>query len=281
MPYKDKGFYAEKHQELIGQKFNRLTILDIWKSEENGYYKCCCRCECGNIRENRLTYVKRGVIKSCGCSKYKYRALPSKNNCIFYGRSAHPLHKIWDAMFDRCENPNNPMFPIYGGRGITVCKEWRDFQKFVKWSNSIGGKPDGYSLDRIDPNWNYCPENCRWASAETQQNNKRTNRYLTYNGETLSLSQWSRKLGISRWAIQYRFMQGWSAEDILEIPLNHRKDEYRRKVLQKTKDGIIVATYNGLSDLPEEYKMTSVSSACNGHYQRDTYKGYIWEYAEG
>lgn len=281
MPYKEKGFYAEKHQELIGQKFNRLTILDIWKSEENGYYKCRCRCECGNIRENRLTYVKRGVIKSCGCSKYKYRALPSKNNCVFDGRSAHPLHKIWNAMFDRCENPNNPMFPIYGGRGITVCKEWGDFQKFVKWSNSIGGKPDGYSLDRIDPNWNYCPENCRWASAETQQNNKRTNRYLTYNGETLSLSQWSRKLGISRWAIQYRFMQGWSAEDILEIPLNHRKDEYRRKILQKTKEGIIVATYNGLSDLPEEYKMTSVSSACNGHYQRDTYKGYIWEYAEG
>lgn len=184
-------------------------------------------------------------------------------------------------MFDRCENPNNQMFSVYGGRGISVCQEWRDFQKFVEWSDSVGGRPKGYSLDRIDPNGNYCPENCRWADDETQQNNKRTNQYLTYKGEKLSLSQWARKLGISRYAIQYRFMQGWSAEDILEVPLKNRKDEYRRKILQKTKSGDIVAVYNSLSELPEEYKITSVSSACNGHYQRDTYKGYIWEYAEG
>lgn len=281
MPYRDKGFYTKKHQALIGQRFNRLTILDIWKDEEKGYYMCKCRCDCGNLRENRLTYVKNGAIKSCGCIKYKYRSLPGKTECIFDGRAAHPLHKVWNSMLDRCENPNNPMFPIYGARGISVCEEWRDFRKFVEWSNSVGGRPDGYSLDRIDTDGNYCPENCRWADEETQQNNKRTNRYLTYKGETLSLSQWSRKTGLSRCAIQYRFMQGWSAEDILEVPLNHRKGEYRRKILQKSKDGKVVATYSSLSDLPSEYKATSVSSVCNGRYQRETYKGYIWEYAEG
>ena len=281
MPYRDNGYYEKKHQSLIGQKFNRLTILSIWKNKESGYYMCRCRCDCGNTRDNRLTYVKNGGIKSCGCSKYKHRPLPNNSSSVFDGRSSHPLHKVWNAMFDRCENPNNQMFSVYGGRGISVCQEWRDFQKFVEWSDSVGGRPKGYSLDRIDPNGNYCPENCRWADDETQQNNKRTNQYLTYKGETLSLSQWARKLGISRYAIQYRFMQGWSAEDILEVPLKHRKDEYRRKILQKTKSGDIVAVYNSLSELPEEYKITSVSSACNGHYQRDTYKGYIWEYAEG
>ena len=281
MPYRDKGFYTEKHQELIGQRFNRLTILDIWKSEEKGYYMCRCRCDCGNVRENRLTYIKTGAIKSCGCIKYKYRPLPGNSKCVFDGRSTHPLHKVWNSMLDRCENPNNPMFPSYGARGISVCKEWLDFHKFVEWSDSVGGKPDGYSLDRIDTNGNYCPENCRWADIETQQNNKRTNQYLTYKGETLSLSQWSRKLSLSRWAIQYRFMQGWPAEDILEIPLNHRKREYRRKILQKSTDGEIVATYKGLYDLPKEYSVTSVSSVCCGNYPRATYKGYIWEYAEG
>jgi hypothetical protein len=184
-------------------------------------------------------------------------------------------------MLGRCENPNDEMYKNYGGRGISVCNQWHDFDEFIKWSDSVGGRPDGCSIDRIDVNGNYCPENCRWATNEIQQNNKTTSQYLTYKGETKTLAEWCRKLGLSRYSVQYRFMQGWSAEDILEIPLNHRKDEYRRKILQKTKDGIIVATYNGLSDLPEEYKMTSVSSACNGHYKRDTYKGYIWEYAEG
>lgn len=279
MPYRDTGFYARKHQELIGQKFNRLTIFSIWRDAEKGYYMCKCRCECGNETKTRLTHVKNGYLKSCGCKKYKYSVKKQKGDSRRV--LGHPLHSVWASMISRCYHENNPGYPQYGARGIQVCNEWRDFWNFVKWSDSIGGKPDGYSLDRIDVNGNYCPENCRWADDETQQNNKRTNQYLTYNGETLSLSQWSRKLGVSRWAIQYRFMQGWSAKDILEIPLNHRKDEYRRKILQKTKDGDVIATYNSLSDLPEEYKMTSVSSACNGHYQRDTYKGYIWEYTEG
>lgn len=280
MAYRDKGFYDAAHKSLIGRKFGRLTILDIWKSTSKGYYMCRCRCDCGNVRENRLTYVKNGVIKSCGCIKYKYRALPQETQSVFDGRSRHPLHKVWNSMLDRCENPNCAMFPIYGGRGITVCDEWHSFWAFVEWSDSVGGRPAGFSLDRIDPNDGYCPENCRWADDETQQNNKRTNQTLTYKGETLTLSQWSRKLGMSRYAIQYRFMCGWSAEDVLEIPINHRRTEFRRTIVQKKPDGETVATYSGLSDLPGEYKATSVSSACNGHYPRPTYKGYIWEYTD-
>lgn len=281
MPYRDKGFYAQKHQQLIGQKFNRLTILDIWIDKVKGYYVCKCKCECGSETVTRLSPVKNGGIKSCGCIRYKYRKAPIMGCKLYTGRSKHPLYNTWNNMLGRCENPNDEMYKNYGGRGISVCNQWHDFDEFIKWSDSVGGRPDGCSIDRIDVNGNYCPENCRWATNEIQQNNKTTSQYLTYKGETKTLAEWCRKLGLSRYSVQYRFMQVWSAEDILEIPLNHRKDEYRRKILQRTKDGIIVATYNGLSDLPEEYKMTSVSSACNGHYKRDTYKGYIWEYAEG
>lgn len=281
MPYRDKGFYSRKHQKLIGKKFNRLQILEIWKDPRRGYYMCKCQCDCGATKENRLTYVTTGAIQSCGCIKYKYRTPPAKMQNVFDGRSKHPLHKTWNAMLDRCENPNSNMYRIYGGRGIKVCQEWHDFWQFVEWSESVGGKQNGLSLDRIDVNGDYCPDNCRWATDETQQNNKTTSRYLTYQGETHTLAEWCRVKNLSRYAVQYRFMQGWSAEDILEVPLNCRKKDFHRTILQKTPSNVIVAKYKGLTNLPGEYKATSVSSVCNGTYPHKTYKGYVWEYAEG
>lgn len=281
MAYCDKGFYTKKHSELLGKTYNRLTILGIWKDTERGYYMCKCRCVCGNEKNFRLSYVKTGDIKSCGCAKYQYRKPPENQKNIFDGRSLHPLHKVWNAMLERCENPNCKMFSIYGGRGISVCSEWHDFWQFVKWSDSVGGKPDGFSLDRIDVNGNYCPENCRWANNETQQNNKTTNKYLTYKGETHTVAEWCRLLNLSRYAVQYRISHGWPVDDAFEIPLNHRKDEYKRVIVQKDNSGKIIAQYRSLEELPAEYKVTSVSSACNGTYRRATYKGYIWEYAEG
>ena len=279
MAYKDKGFYARKHQALIGQKFNRLTILDIWQDPKKLYYMCRYQCDCGTVKEARLTYVKNGHLKSCGCLKYIHSAQPTKDDAV--GKNKHPLYHAWASMMSRCYHKSSTAYYLYGGRGIKVCDDWRNFWNFVKWSDSVGGRPDGYTLDRIDVNGNYCPENCRWASVEVQQNNKRTNHHLTYNGETLTLSQWSRKLGLSRYAIQYRFMQGWTAEDILTIPLNYRKKDYHKKILQKDINGNIVATYKGLFDLPKEYRAAPVSSVCCGNYPRSTYKGYIWEYAAG
>lgn len=279
MPYRDKGFYSRKHQELIGKKFNRITILDIWQNPEKKYYMCRYHCVCGNVKETRLTNVKNGYLKSCGCLKYIH-SIPSEENDAV-GKIKHPLHPAWASMMSRCYHKSSTAYYLYGGRGIKVCDEWRNFWNFVKWSDSIGGRPDGYTLDRIDVDGDYCPENCRWASDEVQQNNKRTNHYLTYNGETLTLSQWSRKLGLSRYAIQYRFMQGWSADEILSIPLNHRKKDSKRHIVQKDTSGNVVATYKGLYDLPKEYRATSVSSVCCGNYPRSTYKGFLWEYAEG
>lgn len=115
---------------------------------------------------------------------------------------------------DRCSNVNNQDYHNYGGRGIKVCKRWQELDNFIK---DMGDKPSKeHSLDRIDNDGDYEPYNCRWASKEQQDNNKRTNVYLEYKGEKMTLSRWARKLGISKEVMHYRIKAGWSVEDIIE-----------------------------------------------------------------
>ena len=96
------------------------------------------------------------------------------------GRAMHPLYGLWKRMIGRCEDPKVNHYDRYGGRGIKVCDEWHDFWEFAKWSDSVGGRPEGYTLDRIDNDGNYEPNNCRWANWETQTSNKSSNRFIVY-----------------------------------------------------------------------------------------------------
>lgn len=111
-------------------------------------------------------------------------------------------YRIWQGMKDRCLNKKSPYYFRYGGRGITVCKEWLNFKKF---NEDMGEKPLGYSLDRIDNNGNYCKENCRWASSETQNNNSRKNRRIKHQGEIKSVSQWAKYFNIKSSTFRQRF----------------------------------------------------------------------------
>ena len=115
-------------------------------------------------------------------------------------------------MLRRCEDSKSNHYDRCGGRGIKVCDEWHDFWAFVKWSDSVGGRPNGYTLDRINNDGNYEPGNCRWASWKTQTANKSSNRFIVYNGKSQTIQQWSSELGINRQTLTNRINRGWSIE---------------------------------------------------------------------
>lgn len=137
------------------------------------------------------------------------------------------LHRIWAGIIQRCHNPKNQRYTDYGGRGITVCIEWRDYLVFRKWAKD-NGYSDELSLDRVDINGNYCPTNCRWATRYEQQNNMRSNTFVSFNGRTLTLAQWSRELNIPYGTLVSRWSRGWSIERMLTTP-NQKRGEWSTK----------------------------------------------------
>ena len=135
-----------------------------------------------------------------------------------HGETKTVLYKKWDSMRQRCKNPNNPSYPHYGARGITVCKEWDNFLSFKQWSISNGYQPN-LSIDRIDVNGNYEPSNCRWADVITQANNKTTSRYIEYNGRKQTVAQWAKELNMSMWTLRRRlYYNNWTVEKAFTQP---------------------------------------------------------------
>lgn len=116
-------------------------------------------------------------------------------------------------MRQRCNNPNNPNYPNYGGKGVRICDEWNDYQSFRNWAEA-NGYNDSLSIDRIDPNGSYCPENCRWADDKVQMNNQTRNRKICYKGKTKTMAQWADLFGLSYSAMQHRIERGWSMDRI-------------------------------------------------------------------
>ncbi len=193
-------------KDLTGKKFGRLTVEGYDHSARHGQTYWRCRCECGGLKIVRASHLKTGNVTSCGCVH------PRRT----HGGSKSRLYAIWNGMKGRCLNSNNPEFARYGGRGITICDLWRDsFWAFQSWAIA-NGYADGLSIDRVDNNGNYCPENCRWATAREQANNTRKTRLLTYNGETHSVSEWARILGVGQSTLNMRLNKyKWSVYDTL------------------------------------------------------------------
>jgi len=195
-----------KIEDFIGKKSYLLTAIGFSErkpSDKRQYIDCLC--ECGNTIRILPYQFKNGKLKSCGC-------LLKNSPAYIDGRTLHPLYGLWKNMIGRCENPNHPKYYLYGNRGITVCKEWHDFWSFAKWSEGIGGRPDGYTIDRIDNDGNYEPSNCRWATQAEQSINKSSNLLIEYHGETKTLKEWSDILDMSWDVLHNRLRKGWSVE---------------------------------------------------------------------
>ena len=144
-----------------------------------------------------------------------------RNGMYKHGLSRTRIHKIWDGMRYRCNNPTNPHYKDWGGRGIKICEEWDDFMTFYEWAMA-NGYDDTLSIERIDNDGDYCPENCKWIKRGDQAKNRRICIFLTHNGVTKSLVDWANEYGIKYATIYHRYQLGWSVEDILGIPVNYR-----------------------------------------------------------
>ena len=219
-----KSHPNKSFKDLTGKKFGKLTVIckEYTDKNRNIYWKC--KCECGNTAIVRGSALKNGNTKSCGCLIYE-----SKN--VKHGMQHTRLYSIWSGIKSRCYTKTNPAYDRYGGRGISMCDEWRrDFMVFYNWATA-NGYTKGLSIDRIDVNGNYEPSNCRWATAKEQSDNKRCNILITLGNETLDLQQWCDKIGIKRSTVNTRVrMCGWSYEQALTTPVRvHKKYKERLK----------------------------------------------------
>lgn len=198
--------------DITGQRFGRWTVVKhIYGTKPS---KWLCRCDCGNVKEIRGADLKAGRTKSCGCYMREQVRKPKK-----HGMSKTKIYIKYQAMISRCKYPSNINYKAYGGRGIRVCDEWlKDFKVFYKWAMENGYK-DGLTIDRINVDGNYEPSNCRFVPMSEQYNNRTDNHYLTYNGETHSISEWSRITGINAGTIKSRINTlHWSDEEAITKP---------------------------------------------------------------
>lgn len=205
-----------KRNDLTGQVFGRLTVSGL--SHVDGRRNTCwkCRCSCGKIIVSYGYHLKSGCTTSCGC----YREDNMRARKTKHGLSASPEYNTWRHMKRRCKNPNDKRYDDYGGRGIAVCSEWESFENFYA---DMGPKPTpNHSIERKDNNGPYCKDNCIWATPEEQNNNQRSNRFITYEGITLTVAQWSHKLGMSYKTLHDRLTYGWSIEKVLFHPVRKR-----------------------------------------------------------
>lgn len=192
-------------KDITGQKFGRLTAIKYL-----GKSKWRCKCDCGSLTETYSGHLMNGHTKSCGCLNHE----PTIGNTT-HGKSNTRLFHIWTSMKQRCYNSNHKHYKNYGGRGIAVCDEWKnDFQAFYDWAIN-NGYQEGLTIDRIDNNCNYEPNNCRWVDNITQQNNRRNNVYLTYNGKTQTMKQRSNELNVNVKTLYTRKFKNWNVHDIL------------------------------------------------------------------
>lgn len=144
----------------------------------------------------------------------KYNPSFKHGHCVNHYET--PTFKTWSSMLHRCYNPQAQQWPNYGARGIKVCPRWFDFSEFLK---DMGEKPDGLMIGRIDNDGDYEPSNCRWETPRQQQNNRRSNRRLTFNGKTDTLENWARTVNLKADTIAHRIKRGWSLEEALTLPL--------------------------------------------------------------
>ncbi len=202
MPY-DHNIPPSRLVNIIGKRYGRLTVV-----EYAGSSRWICRCDCGGTSNAKTDALNNGNVRSCGCLRREMTIARNQTHQM----SGTRVYNAWLDIRRRCTDESRPDWMNYGGRGIRVCERWQSFDNFYA---DMDDPPAGYSIDRIDVDGDYCPENCRWATRVQQQRNTRRNSLLTHNGETLCVAEWSERTGISRCIIRRRIDGGMSIAEAL------------------------------------------------------------------
>ena len=200
--------------DLTGQRFGRLTVLYRDDSFAKDGHACwICQCDCGALVPVRSSLLRQGGTRSCGCLARDLTIARSKT----HGMTKTKIHRIWAGMKRRCFCETDNHYPLYGGRGITICDEWReDFVTFYDYVSKLEHfDEDGYTLDRINNNGNYEPGNVRWATVKQQAQNRRTSHTVEINGEKINVTEVARRAGVGRTTIQRRLAKGEKGEQLL------------------------------------------------------------------
>lgn len=199
--------------DLTGQRFGRAIALERDCSVKSRVFWRCV-CDCGNFFSSPSQNLRNGQCKSCGCLQKEV----FRKNVTTHGMTKTKAFRAWMGIQDRCYNEKNPKFKNYGGRGIKICDRW--LESFENFFADMGHPQPHESIDRINVDGDYCPENCRWADDKTQSRNKRNTRYITLDGETKPLVEWAESKNVDPETIWMRIDRGWSDRDALTKPIN-------------------------------------------------------------
>lgn len=203
-----------KAEDFIGHRYGKLVVVGIAGKGTHNRTLMKCVCDCGNEKLVPFGNLNTGHSNSCGClERENYERLGNLNKT--HGESNTRLYKEWMRMRVRCNNPNTKSYMGYGGRGIKISKQWDDFLLFKEWALN-NGYDDTLSLDRINVDGDYEPNNCRWITMREQSLNKRNTIYVTYHGEKKPLKLWAKELNASYWTLRGRHKQGWTDKEIIE-----------------------------------------------------------------
>lgn len=227
--------------DMMGKKFNRLTVVEATDIKKDGKLHWKCKCDCGNEIIACGKLIRSGNTKSCGClQKEKAKVhmsnyLKNNNPGLKHGLAGSRIYMCWQNMTRRCINPKSEAYKYYGARGIKVCDKWKTFEGF--YEDMKEGYKENLTIDRIDSNGNYQKSNCRWSTIAEQNDNRRSNHYIEFQGKSMTVKQWAEYLGVPRTRINSRLIRGMEIEDCLNPNLfprnNHNNCEYKSKKLKK------------------------------------------------
>ncbi len=225
MPKTKSNPFSSRVKDLTGQKFGRLTVIKFSRINSPSTL-WLCRCKCGKKKDVSRGNLMQGTV-SCGC----WRRERIRRANYFHGQSVRgnvsPEYRCWRGMIQRCFNKNSTGFANWGGRGITVCKKWRD--SFSAFYADVGPRPGpGYSIDRIDNGKSYTKSNTRWATKKQQARNTKTNRVIKFQGEKLCITAWAEKYNIRADTLFHRLNQGWPVKRALQAPVRKHTQKRRK-----------------------------------------------------
>lgn len=228
---KSREIAAEKYRkDLTGKRVGKLTALRPGINPRTGKSAWLCKCDCGNEVYVSMENFREGGQISCGCARFDIGRYNIEHKTT-HGASSktgshsedHRLYSVWLGIRERCNKPSSSSYKYYGGRGIKICDEWNNsFEAFRDWAYSTGydrvAPTHACTIDRIDVNGDYCPENCRWATAKQQSNNKRNNKFFTIGSETHTMAEWCEIRNVSKRLVKDRVSRGWDIERALSEP---------------------------------------------------------------
>lgn len=215
---------------MIGEKYNRLTVISEYKKGNRIIRQCIC--DCGNIANTTRHQLISGHTKSCGCLQKEI----VRKNVYKHGYSNTRLQRIFSKMKRRCYNDHEPAYKYYGAKGIKICDEWlNNPELFYNWAMN-NGYSDKLTIDRINVYGNYAPDNCRWATIQEQALNRTDNLIYEYNGKRQTEKEWAEEYGLNRNTLHNRIKRGWDIEKALTYPIDKSR---RNKNAIRISEGVI------------------------------------------